>query len=242
MVDRGSPIPIYFQLKETLIKMIDDEVFKVGDKIYTESEVCRTYGVSSITAKRVLDELAQEGFITRHPGRGSFVTQKKPISHTLTNFYSFTEELRQKGLKPSSETVYFGLENPPSKCAELFKLEKGEKILKIQRKRFAENNLVALDFSHLRSSAGEFINEKMLESASLYEIFQANGLTPDYAEESFDAVQLGREDAKIMNLSHGVATLKVTRQTYSNGIPFEYNYRYYVPNTYLYSIKLGLNS
>jgi len=238
MLDRGSPVPIYHQMKEDLVKMIRDKTFKAGEKLYTESELCKKYEVSAITAKRVLNELAQEGYISRYPGKGSFVNQASPISHELSNFYSFTQEVRRKDMVPASELVRFACVEPSEGCRDFFGLESGERVLLIQRKRFAGGEFITLDFSFVKSSGAEYITKQALESHSLYEILGAHGAVPDEAVESFEAATLKREDAALMGMKAGTAVLKVNRKTFSKGVPLEYNYRYYAPEKYIYSIRL----
>ena len=59
MIDKTSPIPMYFQLKEMLKGMIKSGDLKPGDRIYSENELCEMYDVSRITAKRALDEMVR---------------------------------------------------------------------------------------------------------------------------------------------------------------------------------------
>lgn len=240
MLDRNSPLPMYLQVKNELIKRIQDGEFKVGEKIYSENEICQIYSVSGITAKRVLNEIAQEGCISRQPGRGSFVTKTTPISHVLTNFYSFTEEMRLRGMTPSSELVNLEWVVPPEKGVQFLGQKEGEKALLIRRKRFSDGELITLDYSYLHCVACDQVTEQRLETMSLYEILRENGVVPHRAVESFDAVSLSKEDAALMGVAEGAAILRVQRCTYSDDKPIEYNYRYYMPNRYQYSIELNL--
>lgn len=230
---------MYHQVKNELIKCIQDGKFNVGDKIYSESEICNIYSVSAITAKRVLNELVQDGYISRHPGRGSFVIKTNPISHVLTNFYSFTEEMRLRGMNPSSELVKLEWRVPPEKGVQFLELKEGEKVLLVQRKRFSNDELITLDYSYLSCKACDQITERRLETMSLYEILRENGVVPHRAVESFDAVSLKKKEAALMGIATGTAILRVQRCTYSDDKPIEYNYRYYMPNRYQYSIELN---
>jgi len=62
-------------------KVIHDEILKAilqGEyvfkmKIPTEYALMQKYGVSRITAQKALNTLEESGYITRHPGKGSFV-------------------------------------------------------------------------------------------------------------------------------------------------------------------------
>lgn len=241
MLDRNSHVPMYLQVKGEVVEQIKDGTFQLGDKVYSEKELCQKYDISNITAKRVLNELAQEGYISRQPGRGSFVTRTHTVSHELSRFYSFTNEVRLQGMTPSGEIVKLEVVEPGPGCQQFFDLEPGEKALMLKRKRFADGKLITLDTSMVRVEAARFVTREALQENSLYDLLRANDQAPDKAVESFDATALSAEDAELMGMKPGDAALRVNRKTTSRGRPVEYNYRYYKPNTYIYQIELNVD-
>jgi ABC-type glycerol-3-phosphate transport system substrate-binding protein/DNA-binding transcriptional regulator YhcF (GntR family) len=72
-IDPAQPIPIYFQLKTLLVEEILGGRYGPNDRLPTEHELCRHYGISRTPVTRALSELAEEGVILRHRRRGSFV-------------------------------------------------------------------------------------------------------------------------------------------------------------------------
>ena len=72
-VDRNSPIPIYHQLKTLIREQIESGLWRPGDRIPTEQELCRLYDISRAPVRQALKELAQEGMLIRRPGLGTFV-------------------------------------------------------------------------------------------------------------------------------------------------------------------------
>ncbi|MBN1261913.1 MAG: extracellular solute-binding protein [Anaerolineae bacterium] len=73
MVDRDSPIPIYFQLTCHFKQLIEAGSLAPGDRLPTEMELCKEFGVSRAPVRRALTDLAREGYIYRRAGQGSFV-------------------------------------------------------------------------------------------------------------------------------------------------------------------------
>jgi ABC-type glycerol-3-phosphate transport system substrate-binding protein/DNA-binding transcriptional regulator YhcF (GntR family) len=69
---------LYRQLKELIKDAIRRGKFRPGDRLPTEMELCETYGVSRITVRQALNELAREGFLYRQQGSGTFVTDRIP--------------------------------------------------------------------------------------------------------------------------------------------------------------------
>lgn len=78
--------PLYRQIYQSLLKDIQKGIYPPGAQIPTENELSERFGVSRITSKRALAQLAQEGVIERIPGRGSFVRQDvSAMSHAYLN-------------------------------------------------------------------------------------------------------------------------------------------------------------
>jgi GntR family transcriptional regulator len=88
---------------------------------------------------------------------------------------------------------------------------------------------------------GRFVTREALGKNSLYEILRSHNIVPDRATESFHASALGRRDAELLGMKKGDAVLKVIRKTECESRHIEYNYRYYVPDRYIYRIVLTVN-
>jgi DNA-binding LacI/PurR family transcriptional regulator len=65
--------PYYKQIYDYLLEAISSGALNPGDRLPSEKELCDTFGVSRITSKKALELLAEEGLISRMPGKGSFV-------------------------------------------------------------------------------------------------------------------------------------------------------------------------
>jgi DNA-binding LacI/PurR family transcriptional regulator len=65
--------PLYKHIHDYLLEKISSGKLEVGAKLPSEQELCAQFEVSRITSKKALELLANEGFITRFPGKGTFV-------------------------------------------------------------------------------------------------------------------------------------------------------------------------
>ena len=72
-------IPLYQKIQDYIRDLIESEGLKEGDRIPTEKELMGKFNVSKITVVNALSGLANEKFITRVPGRGSFVSGRGRI-------------------------------------------------------------------------------------------------------------------------------------------------------------------
>ncbi|MBC7227000.1 MAG: extracellular solute-binding protein [Thermoflexales bacterium] len=81
-IDRALPIPIYHQLKTLIQEQIESGLWKPGDRLPTEDELCRLYGISRSPVRQALKELVYEGVLVRRPGAGTFVNEISPRQAT----------------------------------------------------------------------------------------------------------------------------------------------------------------
>ena len=79
-MDRDSGMPLYMQLKKTIIEKIQRGEFKRGNPIPTEQELCAVFGISRFPVRQAMDELVTEGYLTRTRGRGTFVSDVLPVA------------------------------------------------------------------------------------------------------------------------------------------------------------------
>jgi ABC-type glycerol-3-phosphate transport system substrate-binding protein len=78
MVNRDSPTPLYYQLKAHFKDQMANGLLRPGDRLPTEREVCKKFGVSRAPVRQALTDLANEGYVYRRPGRGTFVASSVP--------------------------------------------------------------------------------------------------------------------------------------------------------------------
>lgn len=239
MINRTSPIPMYLQVKVELENKIKSGELKAGDRIYSENELCQRYGVSRITAKKSLDELVKDGYLYRIQGRGSFV-QGPRIDHKLSNFYSFTEEVKARGMVAGATVLNVEKIEPDQEIMDYLGIADTEMVYYIRRLRKADDAIIALDHSYIPCSVCGYISKEDLSNHSLYEILNNHGVVPDKAVESFYADSLCEEEARLLGESIGSAALKIRRLTYSQNQLIEYNYRYYKGNQYTYTVELDV--
>ncbi len=66
--------PIHAQIKDFLLSQIKSGRYKPGGRLPTEQELTQEFQTSKSPVRQALDALRVEGYIYRHPGRGTFVS------------------------------------------------------------------------------------------------------------------------------------------------------------------------
>lgn len=124
--------PAYLKIIADLKKRINSGEYTPGMVILSEREMCDRYKVSRITARRALDELANEGWVERIQGKGSFVRrpQKQPsaakqIALVVDGIYDFgTLPIILRGVEREAnrlgfQVAFFNSECRFDKCREI---------------------------------------------------------------------------------------------------------------------------
>lgn len=93
MIDRNSPVPLYYQLKLHFKRKIQDGTLRAGDRLPTEMELCDQFAISRAPVRQALAELVRDGLVYRRAGQGSFVAPlaaksiaNKTKLHVLVHF------------------------------------------------------------------------------------------------------------------------------------------------------------
>lgn len=75
-LNKSSSTPLYMQLKNQLQEKIEQDM-SVGDLLLTETEIEKMYHVSRMTVRKAIEELVNEGIVSKQQGKGTFVSQTK---------------------------------------------------------------------------------------------------------------------------------------------------------------------
>lgn len=141
----------------------------VGNAIPSERRLSADLGVSRLTVRAALDDLAREGYVVRRPGSGTYVQQPK-IAQELT-MTSFSEDMRRRGMVPGSRTLSLETELAGARLGRLLHVSPSEEILIIKRLRLADGETMAIETLHLPKSLVPGLEAKDL-GGSFYELYR----------------------------------------------------------------------
>ena len=106
ILQKNSPIPLYFQVEKIIREKIYSEELKVGDKIPTEIELGEIFNVSRTTLRQALSNLVKSGLLEIRRGDGTFVSSKS-FEYPISKIRSFSDEAVKKGFHP--KTIFLDL-------------------------------------------------------------------------------------------------------------------------------------
>lgn len=209
MVDKNSPIPVYYQLKEDIKIKIDNKTWKVGQCIHSERELSENYGVSRMTVRQALGELVNEGILVREKGKGTFVCEPKVKQRDMM---SFSEVVEKTGR--TLETVVLEFEEIDSP-EEIKSILKKEKVYKINRIRKIDGEIVANEIAYMPEELGESLHKNSLKG-SLFKVLENKGVIIDYAESSIYSILMDKELKDIFCVNKEVPLLKTISKVFDS--------------------------
>src|SRR5499427_10067344 len=109
--------PLYHQTAEVLRSRIVQNVWKQGDRLPSENQLCEEFGVSSITMRRAVATLVAEGLLVRLQGKGTFVSSDHAIVQGPPQLTSFTQDMRARGWHGSARLLSLSMERAPGHVA-----------------------------------------------------------------------------------------------------------------------------
>lgn len=78
-------LPVYIQIHDQIKANIENNTYKIGDRLPSERELSKQFGVSRMTLRQAIQTLADEGILERKIGSGTYVArQKVQKSHRST--------------------------------------------------------------------------------------------------------------------------------------------------------------
>ncbi|MDR6224120.1 GntR family transcriptional regulator [Desmospora profundinema] len=239
-VSKQSPIPLYYQLKEILQAMIDNEEFKPGDAFPPERELCEIHGISRMTARKAVMALVNEGVLYREQGKGTYVAKPKP-KHLLTKLRGFTDEMEEKGLTVDTSILSFETVEATLNLRKNLKMkEHQDRAVEIKRLRMVDGAPFALETVWLNQAMVPGLSREWLEGGSLYTVLkQQYRYQPSYARQTIEPIQLNEFESGLLGLEPDSLALLFRRTTFlENEEIMEYTKCIYRSDQYKYEVIL----
>ena len=249
--------PIYKQIFLLLRKKIYDGEYVVGQYLPGERELCEMFGISRITAVRVLNELAASGFVVREQGRGtrvSFVARgmlvRGPAEYAQdvepgpptrsVSVQEFLTTMRRRSPEAGDVKLYsFGYNDASPSMADMLGISSGEQVQMATRVwRFSGR-----PYNHLSTMIpAEIANiwsADDLKKRPLSFLIEEAGIKIDRIDEIVSATLADETLAERLEVSSGSPLLRVIRlMRQHNGRIVEYVVGHYPPDRYQYRVTV----
>ncbi len=238
-LDPNSGVPLYLQIREVLRHCIADEsCVELGGRLPAETDLAAVFGVSRMTVRRALADLAGDGMLRRLHGLGTLVVSRKVVRN-YNRLSSFFEDTQRMGLSPSSRLLARAVVRAPEHIAPALKVDPGSPLIHLRRLRYTEGQLVAIHEVYVSKALCPWLMDEDLENQSLYQLYEAHGLRLEWGSQRIEATAATPEQAQLLGCKPGWPLLYLERITYATGdLPVEWVQSYSPAGAYSLEMTL----
>ena len=231
-------VPRYYEIEQALRERVGK--LHPGDALPSDAELCEEFGVSRMTARSAMARLVQEGIVRRIPGRGTFVAEQ-PVHRQAGSLISFSDEMRRRGRRPSSELLRRGLRAAtPDEIASLALADRAD-VAELVRLRLADGDPIAVESSAFPPELDAVLGAADLESGSLFDAMVGAGHVPTAGRASLGARAATAADARHLGVKRGGPLLVERRLIFDQaGRPLELTESRYAADRYALDVSFDV--
>jgi len=235
-LDRGSPVPLYYQLAQQLEAAIEHGALAPGNLLGNEIDLSTRLGLSRPTVRQAIQSLVDKGLLVRRRGVGTQVVHsqvKRPLE--LSSLY---DDLEAAGQGPTTQVVRNERQPASPDVAAALGIAEGGEVIVLERLRLTHGQPVALLCNHLPATLME-LDSARLESTGLYRMMRTAGITLHSARQTIGARSATADEAARLEEQPGAALLTMQRTAYDDtGRPVEYGTHIYRASRYAFDFQL----
>lgn len=214
-----SPEPLYSVVASRAEARITSGLWKEGDRLPPERQLCEEFGVSRSTLRQALSELEQRGLISRHQGRGTFVTRPR-VQLPIAGVFSIRDAMEARGITLATRVLDVRIVEASRQLASDLACLPGDALVFIERLRIGDGEPMVLDTAHLRAALFPGLEHVDFERRSLYEVLETDyGRRVAEAQETLEPVILTPRECGLLGVPpHTTALLTRRLTTDTNGV------------------------
>ena len=223
-IDKSSPVPYHYQLRQLLERAVTNGTMGAGEQIPTEAWLCERYDVSRTVVRQALSDLEREGLVTRMKGKGTFVSAPKLSEHVIQSLTSLHEDLAARGERLETKVLRLEAQPVTTHVAEMLELPESERIVLLERLRFHRGEPLVVTTAYMPYELCAPLLDLDMTQRSLFETYERElGFELHRGTRAVEARAADGEVAQRLAIREGDPVLVFTGVTYvADGRPIEY--------------------
>ena len=214
-LERNSPVPLYYQLAQSIEHAINTGALAPGDRLENELSLTSRLGLSRPTARQAIQELVKKGLLVRKRGVGTQVVRSQ--FRRTEALSSLNDDIIKAGQLPSTRLLEFcvgSLDEQDVRDAIDAAAVHETEFIKIRRLRLADEMPLAILTNYL--PARFELTEEDLRTKSLYACLRSLGVNLKIAHQQISARLMTEEEAELLDEETPAACLTVDRLAYDD--------------------------
>ena len=212
-IDRKSYQPAYAQIVDAIRQQIASGGYPPGSRLPSESQLCRQFQVSSVTVRRAVSVLVEQGVVVTTQGKGSYVKplELRSASFQLSELNDIFDDSRGTDVK----LLYARIVKADKTVSEKLPLSLKDKVIHIRR--LISNNKIPLIYHHqyMLYDPNSPIVEAELDLTSLGGLFKGHGETSlKKGLLKLKPALLSKDEAQYLNGKEGMPAFSLEHTFY----------------------------
>jgi GntR family transcriptional regulator len=238
-LETTSGVPLYQQIFVLLRNQIQSGDLAPGALVMGEVDLCAAFKVSRITARRALNELAQQGFVERTRGRGTIVSPRRPPDPMRATFDGLMENVGHIGRTTSVKVLHSGTEPATQEVAAQLQLKPGAPVLHALRVRQLADQGMSYLATWVPQDIATLIEGRDMSATPLLLLLEEAGVPVASATQTITATLADAAAASALGLPAGSPLIDVRRTvTDTNERPVEFIKILYRPELYQFHMSM----
>lgn len=225
MLNRDNPVPLYHQLELILKENIESGVWNENERIPSEHDLSKQYGVSRVTVRAVLTKFVNDGFLYRIQGKGTYVSAPKIVTSNVS-YTGIREQLEMQGFNTTTKVIQITEIEANASVRKKLELDEGnDRVIFIERVRFVNDIPFSLHRSYLPKFIGASLDEDQLVDEQLCVILSRDyGLNRTRVVETLESTTGDSYETSLLGINNNYPLLLLQDIIYSSsGVAFEYS-------------------
>lgn len=240
-LSNGSMQPLYMQIKEAIKQRILDGDYGAHERLPSESDLMKIFGVSRITVRQALRDLHSEGMVFSVQGKGTFVSKPKAVQD-VQRLQGFGEAMAPKGYETSARVVSVNETRADQEVAEALNISRNRKVIELKRIRFLNREPISVDHSFFPFEIGQKLLGRDLTQDVFPMLENEFGIVLEHADLQIEATSASAEQSANLNIETGAPVLKIKRLVFNQGgEPVDFEYLFYRGDAFQYQLRVDRN-
>lgn len=206
----------YLNIYNEVITKIEEGKIIPSTKLSSESEMMKEYNVSRDTIRKALNLLAQNGYIQKIKGKGSFVLDINKYDFPVSGLISFKELSQKMGRKSKTVLSELQLIKSDEFLTEQLNLHKKDKVWKIVRVREIGNEKIILDKDFINANFVPSLTKEICEDSIYKYIEKKLKLEISFAKKVITVEEATKEDKELLDMEKYNMVVVVKNHVYLN--------------------------
>ena len=239
VLDEATGVPLYQQIFVILRNKIQSGELSPGDMVSGEQDLCQEFGVSRITARRALNELAQNGLVERRRGSGTRVLAQAAGPPLIASIDGLFENVGHIGRTTAVRVLRHGPVLAGQDAAAALNIDPAAQLIRAVRVRLVNDTPICFLETWVPEDISALIADQDMSQTPLLLLLEQAGVEVATARQSISATVADPEVALALGIPAGAALIEVRRVVADvTGRAVEYIKILYRPEHYRFEMAM----